>query len=267
MKKAVLFAVPGTTTPGADAAYRNIERCAAARFPGVGVRWVFTSSVVRRKRAAAGRAALSPAQTLAAMRAEGFTHVVVQPLQFVAGAEFGEVAEGTRRFRSGVDAFERLLLGRPLLETAGQFARAAAVLLEDTPAADVGIDALVLAAHGSRQPAAADAFERAGAECTRLDKPVFVATLTSAPGIDDVAARCREAGVRKVCLVPFMVVGGRSARNEIGGPGPGSFRTRLERQGIACEPVLAGLGEYDRIADIWLDQVESLWRTVSEDET
>ena len=108
---------------------------------------------------------------------------------------------------------------------------------------------------------------RAQAECADLDKPVFVATLTGVPGIAEAIEDCRTAGIGKVCLVPFMVAGGLSARNDIAGTGPDSFRALLEAEGIACVPVVMGLGEFDRVADIWLDRVEALLKAFGNDES
>jgi sirohydrochlorin cobaltochelatase len=74
------------------------------------------------------------------------------------------------------------------------------------------------------------------------------------PGREAVVQECREAGVKKVWLIPCMVAAGYSAQEEIAGPGEHSWATALRRSGIEVVPVTRGLGDILGIVELWLEQ-------------
>ena len=59
-------------------------------------------------------------------------------------------------------------------------------------------------------------------------------------------------------LLPAMVAAGYSAREDIAGDAPGSWKSTLERGGVACRPVIRGLGEFGGVVEAWADQAERL---------
>ena len=59
-KKAILLAAFGTTVPEAQKAFDQIEAQVKQAFPGIEVRWAYTSSIVRAKLAKQGKVLLLP---------------------------------------------------------------------------------------------------------------------------------------------------------------------------------------------------------------
>ena len=258
MRPALLFALAGTSDAGAAGALRNVERLARERFAGVAVRWAYTSRGVRAKLAARGRPADDPAAALARLCADGFGRVAVQSLHMVQGMEYGELRAAVASSADPPGGLERVALGRPMLEEPGLFPDMVAALLREDPPPEGEGAALLLVAHGSREPAARAAYERAGAWCRRPGRRVLLGTLMPPLDLGGILERCRAGGIRRVGLVPFTVAAGVSAAAEIAGPGPDSWRTALEQAGIECLPHRRGLGDCDAIVRLWLDRAAVL---------
>ena len=54
-----------------------------------------------------------------------------------------------------------------------------------------------------------------------------------------------------VLLIPFMLVAGDHALNDLAGDGPGSWKSRLEKRGCRCSAILHGLGELPSVAEFY----------------
>jgi sirohydrochlorin cobaltochelatase len=259
VRRGILFAAPGTTCREARGAYGHIERVAGSRFPDTDVRWTYTSSGIRRKLAAQGTPAKDPAEALAAMAAEGFTHVAVASLHLSVGMEFGELAHAVKAFRETAPNAMKAALGSPLLTSEDNWRRAVKALLATLPGEPAEQDRIVLIAHGSREPQAEQPFLAAGRVCRAVDSRVTLGMMLGSPGLAELLQECRSAGTKKAWLLPCMVAAGFSAREEIAGAGEHSWATAFEQAGILPIPVVKGLGEIPGVVDIWMDGIERLF--------
>jgi sirohydrochlorin cobaltochelatase len=252
----ILFAVPGTTCPEAAGVFRRIDRAAEARFPGVARYWGYTSAGVRRKAAAQGCRLDDPAAALAAARGRGIGRMAVLPLHLSDGIEYSELRETAGQAETGAAPFARMTLGAPLLVSADAWRRTVDAVWQETADAGRGGAALILVAHGSRETP--ERFAAAAATCRATGRQVFFGAMQCPPGIEDVSRACREAGVRRAWLLPCMVAAGYSAREGIMGAGTTSWRSALERGGVECVPVIKGLGEFEGVVRVWMDQAGEL---------
>ncbi|NLW80921.1 MAG: sirohydrochlorin cobaltochelatase, partial [Desulfovibrionales bacterium] len=114
-RKGILLVAFGTTVPEARLALDSIEARAKARFPGIDVRWAYSSRIVREKLAARGQNFDSPAMALARMMDDGFTHVAVQSLQTIPGEEFHGLQQTVQAFSGLPKGMDSVTLGLPLL--------------------------------------------------------------------------------------------------------------------------------------------------------
>lgn len=262
VRKGILFAAAGTTCPEAVGAFDCISRAAGARFPGVALKWAYTSSGVRRKLAAQGCPVPDPREALALMEEEGLTHVAVLSLHLSDGMEFGELAETVSAFVARKGRLGALTLGRPLLTREKDTERVIAVLLAGLPEKPAAEDAVVLVAHGSKETEAVRTLQAAVSLCRRIDRRLFMGMMLGSPSLGEVLEECRIAVVKKVWLVPLMIAAGYSVKEEIAGAGVGSWKSRFEAAGIPCRVVFKGLGEYEGVVDVWMDQAALLLKAL-----
>ena len=68
-------------------------------------------------------------------------------------------------------------------------------------------------------------------------------------------ARLEISGKKKAVLMPFMLVAGDHAKNDMAGE-EDSWKSRLEEEGYEVRVILKGLGELEGIRKIFLEHIE-----------
>ena len=71
----------------------------------------------------------------------------------------------------------------------------------------------------------------------------YMGTVEGWPGFDEVLAQLKEDGCGQALLVPFMLVAGDHARNDLAGDEDDSWATKLKAAGFKVETNLKGLGQ------------------------
>ncbi len=255
-KPALLLVTFGTSVPQAQGAFTAIEAAAKARFPGLELRWAYTSKKIRHKLAKEGRNIASPAQALAALADEGYDGVAVQSLHIIAGEEFEGLKETCQRFAGMPKGSKRVELGLPLLASQEDMERAAKALLAAAPKERRPKEALVFMGHGT--PHAANATYPAMAYILqKLDPRVSLGTVEGYPGLDEVKAELKARGDKKAWLIPLMSVAGDHAINDMAGAEDDSWVSQLAKAGVSSQAVLKGMAENPAIVDIWLDHLQA----------
>ena len=256
MKKGILLVAFGSTVPAAQVSFENIEQSVKKSLPGVPVYWSYTSRIIIKKMAKEGKHLATPAEALAKMMRENFTHVVVQSLHTVPGAEFHGMLKNVHKFGGMDKGIKKVLVGYPLLATSEDVQRVAEAIIKVIPRERKKKEGVVLMGHGTHHPAnvyyAALAYH-----LQKLDPNVFVGTVEGWPEIDDIKADLKKRRIKRVYLMPFMSVAGDHARNDMAGPEPDSWKSILEQEGIQCVPVLKGTAEYQEFVDIWVDHLRT----------
>ena len=227
-----------------------IEQKLAERFPDRDVRRAWTSSFIIKKVAKAeGLAIDTPEEALQKLADAGVTDVTVQPTHLSDGYENRRMLEIVSAF---ADRFERIAVGRPLLDTEEDRERVAQIVRKLCR----NDEALLLMGHGSeKHPVPVyeqlqDSLASAGAD------NVFVGTVEGTPAFEDAKALLDQSGYRKVTLAPLMIVAGDHAVNDLAGNTPDSWQKQLEAGGYTTEVILAGLGEYKEIQDMFAEHAE-----------
>lgn len=256
-KKAILLAAFGTTVPEAQKALDHVEARVRQAFPGIEVRWAYTSSIVRAKLAKQGKVLLSPEAALVKLMEDDYTHVAVLSLHTIPGEEFHDLSRNCYLFSQMAGGFERILLAWPLLSSHDDMVRTAKAMIRHFPAGRKPQDAVLLMGHGSAKHPADAIYPAMNQIFQDLDQNVYVATVEGYPSLDDILPRLEARKVKKVYLMPFMAVAGDHARNDMAGNEPESWKSILEKKGYACEAVLEGTAEYPEIVDVWLDHLRT----------
>lgn len=267
MKKGILLAAFGSGTPQGQSTLRLFDERVRALFPGVPVRWAFTSVVMRNRLAAARKKTDSVQKALRKMWFEKYTHVAVQSLHSIPGAEYADLLADVRDMRGAEgrpDGFVRATVGAPLLDSDDDISRATAALLTHLPPERAPGDACVFMGHGTWHEGESR-YAVLSAQVRARDPLVHIGTMDGDCTIDDILPRLAEAGVRRVWLLPLLSVVGRHAMLDMAGDAPDSWRSRIVAAGMECVPVLRGTAEYGGFVDIWLDHLGMALRALDAD--
>lgn len=258
MKKGILLVAFGSSRPEARVSFENIDAKVKAAFPGVPVRWAYTSAIIRHKLAREeGKKLDSVALALAKMMDEKFTHVAVQSLHTIAGQEYHDLVRTTVAFKGMAGGFDKIMVGYPLLGTQKDMERVVDAIIAHIPADRNRKDAVVLMGHGTPHPG--NAFYVAMQyHFQQKDANILVGTVEGTPEIDDVKAVLKAKKIKKAYLMPFMSVAGDHARNDMAGDEDDSWKSILTAAGITCVPVLKGTAEYDDVVAIWVDHLKGV---------
>lgn len=254
VKKGILLAAFGTSEESAKVSFTNIGEEVAKAFPGVDVRWAYTSHIIRRKLAKQGEVIPSPAEALAKMMDEGYTHVAVQSLHTIPGEEYHALVQTVNGFRAMPEGFERLTLGYPMLGAQDSVAKAVDAVIATIPKARKANEAVVLMGHGTHHPGNIY-YSAMNWQLQQRDSNIIMGTVEGYPELNDVIDYLKANKIRKVWIMPFMSVAGDHAKNDMAGPEDDSWKTQLTKAGFKCETVLKGAAEYDEFVDIWVGQL------------
>jgi sirohydrochlorin cobaltochelatase len=252
----ILLVAFGTTVPEARAALDAVDAAARTRFPGIEVRWAYSSRIVREKLAAEGLVFDSPAMALARMMDDGFTHVAVQSLHTIPGAEFHGLQRTVNAFSGLPKGIDKVTLGLPLLAEPADVEACARAIADSLPVERKAGEAVILLGHGTHHPANIY-YPGLQFSLNRLDPLVLVGTVEGTPSLDDVRAVLKERKVSKAWLLPFMAVAGDHAVNDMAGDEDDSWKSVLTADGVTCVPVLRGTAESPDFVRIWLDHLQA----------
>ena len=252
MSKGLLIVSFGTSVPETrKKTIEAIEADLAAAFPERKAYRAWTSSIIRRKiKTTENLAVDSVEEALERMKADGITDLLVQPTHMLPGEEYGKVVNALDASAAG---FARLRLGKPLLTTEADV-QAVAAVLEDTFSQMGDDELLALMGHGSAD--ARPNFYLLLNEAFRKDgKPNFiVGTVEEDPGYAPILAAAKERKPNCIRLLPFMVVAGDHALNDMAGEGEDSWAGMLRKEGFRVECILKGMGEYPRLRTMYVEK-------------
>ena len=248
----IILAPYGTIYPSARATYDQILKAYEHEFPGSPVRLAFTSRLMRKRLLEKdGIRINSLLAALADLHDLGSESVVVQSLQIVPGEEFHQVAALVQAMHGNAkQAFSRLETGLPLLSDISDCRRVSS-LLRESSLRDPKKEAVLLVGHGTGHPA--DALYSLMNQVLKIEhKNVFLGTMEGFLGLEKLLPELRGSGARVVRLVPFLLVAGGHAENDIVGQSPRSWKSILESEGFDVVADLRGLGEREEIVSLFL---------------
>jgi len=247
-KKAILVVSFGTSfEESLKANIEASEKAIAAAYPDYEIRRAFTSGIVIKVLGKRGVKVDAVEEALARLHADGFSRVVVQPLHLIPGEEYNQLLEALAPFRP---SFDEVAVGVPLMYDAESYFTLAKAIAPTLPKVGPG-EAVVFMGHGTHHPANA-AYPTIQRVFDDLDMPVYVGTVEGYPTLDGVMALLERDGVKKVTLMPLMLVAGDHANNDMAGDEDDSWKTVMTAKGFTVECVLRGLGELPSVRELYV---------------
>jgi sirohydrochlorin cobaltochelatase len=257
-KEAILLVAFGTTVPEARKAFDQIESQVKGAFPGVEVRWAFTSSIVRKKLAEQGVKLDPPTVALSKMLEDGFNRVVVASFHTLPGEEFHDLYKDVEAFRNMSGSLQRkILVARPLLSSRKHMEAAIKAMLDQTPTSRKPGDALLLMGHGSAHHPGDAVYAAMNYYAQDTDPNLYISTVEGQPTLEDVVPRLKKKGIKKVYLMPFMAVAGDHAQNDMCGDEKDSWKSILTKDGFEVECVMKGTAENPKIVNLWIENIKA----------
>ena len=230
-----------------------IENDLKAAFPEADFFHAYTSKMIISKlKKRDGIAMDTPVEALEKIKAGGYTEGICQATHIINGHEFYRMIREMRPYQ---DVFERFIVGRPLLSSHADFEAMAGVLADLLPPLSP-VDAWVFMGHGTDHHAnscypAMDHYLKA------CGSNLFMATVEGYPTLKDVTAALYAGHYRRVGLMPFMVVAGDHALNDMAGADGDSWQSRLRAEGFDVASVVRGLGEYPSVRAMFIDHAQN----------
>lgn len=252
-KQGILLAAFGSSSMLGEKSLRLFAETVREQFPGIPVRWAYTSDMMRSRLAKAGKKTDSVKKALCRMGFERYTHVAVQSLHLIPGAEYESLLEEVAGATSEGGP-RHITVGQPLLHDERDVARAAEALLAHLPEGRAVDEAVVCMGHGTWHSGEAS-YQALAERIARHDANIHIGTLEGGHRLENLLPALRQSGVRTVWLLPLLSVIGKHAERDMAGGHPHSWRGQIESAGFDCRPVLAGTVEYAGFAQIWLEHL------------
>ena len=250
----------------------GIEAALEAAYPDWSVRRAFTAQIIINHVQARDDEAIDNIdQALARAKENGVKNLVIQPTHLMHGAEYDELTAAVDAVKGD---FESVRIAEPLLGEVGEDAtvvnddkKAVAEAVTAEAVKEAGYDSLDAAAqdgtafvfmgHGTAHVAKVT-YSQMQAQMDALGYAnVFIGTVEGEPeetSCENIIARVKEAGYKKVILRPLMVVAGDHANNDMAGDEEDSWKSMFKADGsfesVDCQ--IAGLGRIPEVQALYV---------------
>ncbi len=264
--EAILLVTFGTSVQSAMPAYNNLEQAVREAFPGVEVRWAYTSKMIRDKIATRDNRFLDdPFTALSKLKAEGYNKIVVQSAHIFTGQEYNDLVDVVNNFLMfDTEKFgpRKIALGQPLLCHHEDYINTAKAIASQFPA-DTESNAVILMGHGSEHPADS-AYGKLNDILRHMYKNVFLGTVEGYPTLEEVEEDLAASGTKKVTLMPLMNIAGDHALNDLYSDEEDSWKSELNKIGYETDGYLKGLLENDAIVNIFVEHLSTAMAELEE---
>ncbi len=180
--------------------------------------------------------------------------LVVQPTHLMNGIEYDELSGKVAQYS---DAFEKVVIGEPLLTSDEDFKTVETAITDWTKEYDDGETAICFMGHGTEAASnqvyskmqdmlTADGFEN-----------YFIGTVEAEPSLETVLEKVKAGQYKRVILEPLMVVAGDHANNDMAGDDEDSWKSAFEAAGFKTECLLRGLGENEAIRKLYTEHAKA----------
>ena len=240
MKKAILVVSFGTSYH--ETRKKTIEACEnkiKESFKDYDFYRAFTSGMIINKLKKRDNMFIdNPSEALEKLYNAGYKEVVVQSLHIICGDEYNKLKDMVAQYE---DKFDKISIGRPLLTYIDDYRETVEAVKKDLDKMDID-EAVVFMGHGteheshSSYPAIEYMFRDYGINA-------FVGTVEGYPELEQVIKKLKNRNIKTEDLLPFMLVAGDHAINDMASDEEDSWKTILEKEGFNVKVHVKGLGE------------------------
>lgn len=191
-------------------------------------------------------------QALLQMNLDGVKELIIQPTHIIHGIENDSMIDEVKKNST---LFEKIRIGTPLLSDITDYENVIQIIMKDYQTLEKD-EVLVFMGHGSSH--------YSNSSYPALDYMLkekgygnaYVGTVEGYPSLEHIMSQIKRTKARKVILAPLMIVAGDHAINDMAGTEEDSWRTQFEQEGYEVKTILKGLGEYERIQEMFVDHID-----------
>lgn len=283
-KTAIVVAQFGSTVPAALQSITNITDAVRGAYPETEVRITFTSNIIRRvwkQRQAEPQQWLDKGipeevlyvknfiATVGDLLEDGYTNIIVQPTHMFYMEQSYDLQQYVNALGSINTMKERwkpinsIVMGRPALGKPGDIYpyhedvdKVIQTLAGDVEQARKNNSMLVYMGHGNKYWSTG-IYAETQKKMRELypDIETYIGVVEGSPSVEDVLAQMKNSDKKQVTLVPFMIVAGDHAVNDMAGDEEDSWKSILAQAGYEVTPILQGLGSNDDFAKIFVSHI------------
>ncbi|QHI71523.1 sirohydrochlorin cobaltochelatase [Aminipila terrae] len=260
MKKALLIVSFGTSHKETrDKTIGEIEKFISKAYPDRELRRAFTSSIIMKVLKNRDHIHIdNVTEAMERLATDGFEDVLIQPTHIINGDEYDKMMEQIEPFTT---SFDTIRVGSALLTTSQDYDKVCHAIMAEVPELDMTKakkgdcenKALILMGHGTGHFADA-AYAALDYRFKSLGyENVFVGTVEGYPDVELVLKHVKKYNPKEVVLMPFMVVAGDHAVNDMAGDEEDSWKVLFNKAGYKVSCILRGIGEFKGIQQIYLE--------------
>lgn len=262
-KDAILVMSFGTTFK--DSREKTIEKTVQqiqAAHPDTKVVLSFTSHIIiDRIKAKEGVTIPTPEDALKDLKAQGYTRVAIASLDVIPGMEYAYDSAVYDLYKKD---FKKMTLGTSAMYWMGQenqrddineFLKAFSTQFPKV----ADDEAVLVMAHGTPDPSNAYyAVIQDRIDSLKL-KNTYLYTVEGWPNLETIIPELKAKGIKKVTLMPMMMVAGDHANNDMAGDDPESHKSILQKEGFTVDTYIHGLGENEAVRGIFVERANEAW--------
>lgn len=260
-KKAVLVVSFGTShLDTLDKNINSIEEDIKEIYPDYQLYRAFTSHMIIKKLKSVYQIDVNTVpEALERMKQDGIKELLVQPTHIIHGIENDNMIRDIYQAR---EAFTSIKISTPLLSSADDYVNVVDILMKYYPVKQD--EALVLMGHGtshyanSSYPALSYTFTQQGYN------NVFVGTVEGYPELEHILELIKKHPIKQIHLIPFMLVAGDHAKNDMDGNDEDSWKSRFLQEGYEVQSYVKGLGEIKEIRELYLSHLNDALHSSSD---
>lgn len=255
-KELTILAAFGTSDEEASKSLAAIKT--AYEKKGDTVIWAYSSNIIRAKLNKEKQVVYSITEALDYACKNGYKDVKIQSLHVVPAEEYMKICRLISRYMEiHSNNFDSVIMGHPLLSSKQDLDKTIDVVLSALPQERTQNDAVILMGHGNDRGtgdlsllATASAFHKADPKC-------WLATVEGALAFENILAELKQTKAQKVWLMPFMIVAGDHAKNDMAGDEKDSWKSILTQNGYEVHTILDGLGSLAGIQEIFMEHTKN----------
>jgi sirohydrochlorin cobaltochelatase len=235
------------TTSSALKTYDFMNKIIREEFGGHEIHWAFSSRMVRdRLKQKQKFEARHPHEVLQALYEQGHAWAVVQSVHLLCGHEFYRMLEEVSPLPI------RTSIGLPLFSSYADYQQLAQALKIREGLARG--EALVLVGHGTDHPSWASYLALENILREAYGKGIYVGVVEGYPSQEQVVKAITQAGVRKVRLIPLMIVAGVHFIEDLC-DNEDSWRAAFLKAGLEVDVETQGIGTREEVIRIFIDHI------------